>query len=127
MDALVVSSHPMALFICPCSRSTSLERVSMSVLVGVSDCGVVGMLTTLGVSDTRVREGEWLIGTVSSGIAAHGDTCWEVATSLSAAKTGLSGPNGSSTPMVSGALRAIDVGFLGVVSPEAGLEVSSIT
>ena len=41
----------------------------MSVPVGVSDCRVVGTLAAAGVSDARVREGKWLIGMVSSGVA----------------------------------------------------------
>ena len=86
---------------------------------------MVGTLAALGVSDARVKEGKWLIRMVSAGVAACGDACWEVATSSGVAETGLSGLSRSAAPMVSGALRATDVGLLRAVSPEAGLEVSS--
>ena len=79
------------------------------------------------VSDTRVREGEWLIGIASLGVAACGDACWEVAISLGMAKTGLSGLSGSSTPMVDGAPQVADTRLLRVLSPEAGLDMSSTT
>ena len=82
-------------------------------------------LVTLGVSDARFGEGKWLIEMVLSGITAHTDICWEVATSLGVAKTGLSGLSGSSALMVVGAPKATDIGLPRVVSPEAGLEVSS--
>ena len=74
MDALVISSCPMALFISPCSQSTSSEMVPVSAPDRVLDGRAVGALATSGVSNARVREGEWLIGMVSSGIAAHSDT-----------------------------------------------------
>ena len=80
---------------------------------------MVRILATSGVSDARVREGEWLIGMALSGIPACGDACWEVPTSLGVAESGISGPRGSPALMVSGAPRTADVGFLGVVSPEA--------
>ena len=86
MDVLVVSSHPMALFISLCSQSTLLEVVPMSVPVGVLDGGAVGTLATSGVSNARIWEGEWLLGTVPSSMSAHGDACWEVAISLDVAK-----------------------------------------
>ena len=73
---------------------------------------------------TRVGEGQWLFGTASLGVAACDDACWEVAISLGMAKTGLSGLSGSSTLMIDGAAQANDIGLLGVLSPEAGLEVS---
>ena len=127
MDALVESSLPMALFISPCSQSTLSERVPESIPRWVLDCGAVGILAASGFSDARVREGEWLIGMALSGIAACGDACWEVATSLGTAKTGPSAPSGSSPLIVDGPSGATDVGLLGIVSPEAGLEVLSIT
>ena len=117
----------MALFISPCGQSTSLETEPMSVPVGVSDCGTVGTLTTSRVSNARVREGEWLIGMVSSGVVVCDDICWEVATSLDVAETGLSALSGSFALMVIGAPRATDVGLLRLVFPEAGLEGSSTT
>ena len=72
-----------------------------------------------------LRRGEWLIGTASSGLAACGDTCWKVASSLGMAKSGLSGLSGSSSLRVDGVTWAAGIGLLGVLSPEARLEVSS--
>ena len=80
IDALVISSCPMALFISPCSQSTSSERAPVSAPEGVLDGRVVGVLATSGVSNARVREGEWLISMVSSGIAIHSDGWGEVVT-----------------------------------------------
>ena len=92
MDALFVSSHLMALFISPCSQSTSLERAFKSGPGWVLDGGAVGTLATLGVSDARVGEGEWLFGIVLSNVSAHGDAYWEVASGLGVTKTVLSKP-----------------------------------
>ena len=125
MDALVVSRHPIALLISSCSWSIMSERVLRSIPGWVPACGVAGTLVTLGVSDTRVRECEWLIGVASLGLAACGDACWDVATGLGMAKTGLSGLSKFSALMVNGAIWTTDIGLLGVLSPEAGLEVSS--
>ena len=127
MDALVVSSHPMALFILCCSESTSLERAPDFVPGWVPDWGVAGTLITSGVSDARVREGEWLIGMASLGMAACGDACWGVGTSLGMAETGLSSLSGSLAPVVNEAPWTTNIGLLRVLSPEPGMEVSSTT
>ena len=102
MDALVVSRHPMALSISSCSWSTSSERVLRSIPGWVLGCWVAGTLVTLGVSDARVEEGEWLSWMASSGLATCGNACWEVATSFDVAKTGQSGLSGSSSLIVNG-------------------------
>ena len=75
-----------------------------------------------GSSDIRVEEGKWLIEVASSGLAACSDTCWEVATGLGMAKSGLSG---FSSLIVNGVTWATDIGLLRVLSPEAGPVVSS--
>ena len=76
MYALVISSHPMAVFISPCKWNTSLGRVPVSSPVDVMDGSMVGMLAILGVSGARVVGDEWLLGTVSSNMSAHGDAGW---------------------------------------------------
>ena len=86
---------------------------------------MAGALVALGVSNARLGEGKWLIGMASSGLAACGDTSWEVATGLCMAETGLSGLSRSSALMVDGATWATDIGLLMVLSPETGQEVSS--
>ena len=86
---------------------------------------VAGTLVAPGVSDARVEEGTWLIGTASSGLAACGDTCWVLVIGLEETETGLSSLSGSSALMVNGATQAADIGLLRELSPEAGLEVSS--
>ena len=55
MEALVVSSCPMATFISLCSWSTSSDRVSGSALGWFSECGVEGMLATVGVCNAGGR------------------------------------------------------------------------
>ena len=58
MEALVVSSYPMAMFISPCSQSTSSDRVPRSVLGQVSDHGVEAMLATVRPINTGGGDGE---------------------------------------------------------------------
>ena len=125
MDALVVSRHPRALFISSCSQSTSSERVLVSIPGLILGCRAAGTLVTSGVSNARVGGGEWLMRMASLGQAACGDTCWEVVTGRCVAKTGLSDLSESFPLMVIGVTRATDGGLLRVLSPEAGLEVSS--
>ena len=125
MDTLVVSRGPMVLLISSCSWSTSSERALGSIPGWVLGCGAAGTLVALGVSDARVREDEWLIGTASSGLAACSDACWDVATSLGMAKTGLSSLSGSSSLMINGANQTTGIGLLRMLSPEFGQEVSN--
>ena len=80
----------------------------------------MGTLATLGVSDVGVREGEWLIGTVSLIIATHSDTCEE-------AKSALSQMSRSPALISGGKPRATDAYLLWVVCSEIGLEVLSTT
>ena len=108
MAALVVSRCLIALFISSCSWSTSSEKVLWSIPGLVAGYRAAGTLVTSGVSNARVREGEWLIGTASSGLAACSDAYWEVATGLGMTETGLSGLSGSSAPMVNEATGATE-------------------
>ena len=97
MDALVVSSCPMALFISPCSQSTLSERVPTvcpRMSLGLWGGRDTGHLRSFWHQGQRGWMADW--DGIMSGVAAHGDTCWEVATSLGAAKTGLSSLSGSS-------------------------------
>ena len=108
MDALVISSHPMDMFISLWHWITLAGRTPVSTSEGVLVGWKVGVLATLGA---------WLIGTVSSSIATCGNT-WEEATT---------GMEESSILVEGGAPRAADFGLSGVESPSTWLEVSSIT
>ena len=72
MEALVVSSHPMATLISLCSQSTSSDRMPASALRWVLDCGVEGELAAVGSFWCR-RWGGWVTDWNSSGdVLRHG-------------------------------------------------------
>ena len=127
MEALVVSSCPMAMFISLCNQSNSYGRAPGSALGWVSDCGGEAMLATVRIFDTGSGDGEWLIGTkmwMSSGMAAYGSTCEEVAIGSGMAEFAPSNLSGSSTLMGGGVPKAADGSFfLGVLCWETGIEV----
>ena len=84
MDALIVSSCPMATFISLCNWSISSDRVPGSALGWVSDHGVEATLATVGLFDTGGGDGEWLVGTEMwrlSGMAMNYGTYKQVAIS----------------------------------------------
>ena len=128
MEGLVVSHHPMATFISPCSQSTYSDRVPRSALRWVSDHGVEAMLAAVRLFNTGGRDGEWLIGTemwMSAGVAACCGTCKELAIGSGMAESAPSDPSGSSTLVWGGAPKATDGGFLlGVLCWETGIEVA---
>ena len=84
-----------------------------------------GPPATLGVSDRGVGEGKWLIGMVSSIVAAHGGTCKKVGIGSGVAESALSLLRGSSSLISGGAHRVTDVDLLGVVCPGTRLQVLS--
>ena len=123
IEALVVNSHPMAVFISPCSQSTSSDKAPDLAPRWVSDCSIVGTPAASGVSDVGVREGKWLIRMVSSIVTTCSDACVEVAIGSGLAKSALSLLRESSDLISGGAPRVADVDLFRVVCPGTRLEV----
>ena len=99
MEALVVSSHPMPMFISLCSQSTSSDRAPRSALGQVSDCEVEVTLATVDFSTQEVvMASDWLGQMwMSSRMATYCSSCKEVAISLGTAKSAPSNLSVSST------------------------------